>query len=122
MSATDTAWAQEVLQEIVGRQLSSVEFVQDYVQLRFDGPTLTAVTQPVVEVGGEAFRWNDRGFRDELCARITKKVVSARVLPEDSVRITFGDGAVVKVSLHKDDYRAAEAVKFDVTPATWWVL
>jgi len=44
------------------------------------------------------------------------------VLPEDSVRITFDDGGIVKVSLRKDDYRAAEAVKFDVTPATWWVL
>jgi len=122
MSATDTAWAEEVLQEIVGRQLGSVEFVQDYVQLKFDGPGLTAITQPTVEVSGREFRWSEPGFRDALCGRITRKVVSARVLPEDSVRITFDDGAIVKVSLRKDDYRAAEAVKFDVTPATWWVL
>ena len=122
MAATNTAWAEKVLQAIVSRQLSSVEFVQDYVQLRFEGPTVTAVTQPVIEVGGKLLGWTDPGFRDELCARIARKVISARVLPEDSVRIAFDDGAVVKVSLRKDDYRAAEAIKFDVTPATWWVL
>jgi len=122
MPATDIAWAEEVLQVIVGRQLSSVEFVQDYVQLKFDGPGLTAITQPTVEVDGRTFRWSEPGYRDELCGRIARKVSSARVLPRDSVRITFDDKAVVRVSLRRDDYRAEEAVKFDATPATWWVL
>jgi hypothetical protein len=30
------------IQSLVGKQLSSVEFVRDYVQLRFYGPTITA--------------------------------------------------------------------------------
>lgn len=122
MSTVDPAWAEEVLKDILGRQLSSVEFVQDYVQLRFDGPTLTAVTQPIVELQGETLRWGEPGFRDALCARIMRNVVSAHVIPGDSVRIAFDDGAIVGVSLRKEDYRAAEAVKFDVTPARWWVL
>ena len=64
MPTKNTSWEEHVLQSIVGKQLSSVEFVQDYAQLRFDGPTLTAVTQPIVEVGSEAFRWSEPGFRD----------------------------------------------------------
>ena len=39
------------LSVLIGHQLSSVEFVQDYLQLRFDGPCLTAVTHPRVRVG-----------------------------------------------------------------------
>jgi hypothetical protein len=43
------------LELLEGTQLSSVEFVQDYVQLRFDGPTLTAVTPPRVCVMNQWF-------------------------------------------------------------------
>ncbi len=111
-----------LLQKIVGEQLSSVEFVQDYVQLRFDGPVLTAVTRPVVESDGREFHWGQCGFRDELCKRITRKVTSARITLEDSVRTVFDDMAVVKISLRSQDYRAAEAVMFDAKPSGWWVL
>src|SRR5690242_9135647 len=52
---------------IHGSQLSSVEFVQDYVQLRFDGPCLTAITWPVVTVGQQRFRLETPGYRDALC-------------------------------------------------------
>lgn len=122
MSLKETEFEEQLLQSIVGEQLSSVEFVHDYVQLRFDGPTLTAVTQPTVRVSGRQFRWDEPGFRDELCRRIARKVLSAHITPGDSLRIEFDDGAVVAVSLAQKDYRAAEAVKFDVDPSQWWVL
>ena len=122
MEIRDATRAEGLLQEIVGRQLSSVEFVQDYLQLRFDGPTLTAVTLPTVEVGGREIQWGDPGYRDELCARIARKVVSARIRAADLLRIVFDDGATVKVSLRDEDRRAAEAVKFDLNSAEWWVL
>jgi hypothetical protein len=31
----------DALKQLIGEQLSSIEFVQDYLQLRFDGPCLT---------------------------------------------------------------------------------
>ncbi len=122
MSTQPDPSAEELLQTIVGEQLSSVEFVQDYVQLRFDGPILTAVTQPVVEANGQEFHWGQCGFRDELCKRIARKVISAHIAPEDSVCIKFDDGATVMISLRSQDYRAAEAVIFDAKPFGWWVL
>jgi hypothetical protein len=42
---------EQSLQVIVGAQLSAVTFVQDYVQLHFDGPRLTAFSHPVVRLG-----------------------------------------------------------------------
>ena len=121
MLTKDTTWEEQVLQAIVGKQLSSVEFVQDYVQLRFDGPTLTAVTPPTIEIGDGAFLWNEPGFRDEICKRITRKVVAARIVPGDSVQIELDDATIVKVSLKTEDYRAAEAANFR-TMSEWWVL
>lgn len=37
------------LQCLIGEQLSAVVFVQDYVQLQFDGYQLTTYTTPLVE-------------------------------------------------------------------------
>src|ERR1700686_1222650 len=58
------------LEKIVGEQLSSVEFVQDYVQLHFDGPTITAFVWPTLNLGGNIMCFGDAGYRDALCARI----------------------------------------------------
>ena len=123
MPGNNTSWEQGVLSRVVGEQLSSVEFVQDYVQLRFDGPTLTCFTRPEVELRERTFRWGEPGYRDELCARIASKVVEVSVLSGDAIRIRFADGAEVKVSLRDADYRCAEAAKFDVSRGgEWWVL
>lgn len=103
----------EVLQ---GSQLSSVEFVQDYVQLHFDGPTLTAITHPRVCVMDQPFEWGKRGYRDALCDRIGKLVRHASTIPEREIKIEFEDGASILISLDPDDYRAAEAAMFDNPP------
>ena len=62
------------LQVIVGEQLSAVTFVQDYVQLHFDGPRLTVFSHAVVISGDKTFHWGKPGFRDALCNSIAKKV------------------------------------------------
>lgn len=43
-----------------------VEFVQDYVQLRFDGPTLTAFVWPVVSFSGKAVHFGESRYRDGI--------------------------------------------------------
>jgi len=73
------------LQVIVGEQLSAVTFVQDYVQLHFDGPCLTAFSYPVVMLGDKTFRWGEPRFRDVLCGRIAQKVAAARVAYDDGI-------------------------------------
>ena len=103
---------QEMQDVLVGEQLSSVEFVQDYVQLRFDGPCLNAVTQPTVTSGGITYSWSSPGFRDALCALITKRVARVRLLPEDCLRIGFEGGSEVAVSLKAEQRRGEEAVQF----------
>lgn len=118
----DYVWSEELLQKVVGRQLSSVEFVQDYVQLRFDGPVLTAITQPIVLAGSARYHWGCNEYRNELCNLITKIVVTAQLIPHDAVRITFDNGTVIAISLRDQDYRAAEAVKFDFDSSEWWVI
>lgn len=37
------------LNEMVGLRLSSVEFVNDYIQFHFDGPSLTTLILPLIK-------------------------------------------------------------------------
>ena len=110
------------LQVIIGEQLSAVTFVQDYVQLHFDGPRLTVFSHAAVLLGDKTFHWGKPGFRDALCNSIAKKVTDARVAYGDSISISFADGAAIKISLKDKDYRGGEAVNFDTGSNEWWSL
>jgi len=69
----------DTLKEVVGHVLSSVEFVEDYVQLRFDGPCVTASNPPAVTWGAESFGLTQAGDRDALCRRIGCRVERTEV-------------------------------------------
>ena len=105
----------EPLKVLEGRQMGSVEFVQDYVQLRFDGPTITAFTWPRVQVSNKWFAWTEPGYRDELCNRIARLVARA-FSTEQEIRIEFNDGATIAISLSPDDARDVEVAIFDDPP------
>ena len=98
---------------ILGEQLSSVEFVQDYLQLHFDGPTLTLFVWPVVFATGQMYQLGKSGcFRDELCGRIAHKVVEVVTDDSDALTIRFDDSSSVVVSLRPEDRTGPETGYF----------
>lgn len=106
---------------IVGEQLSAVVFVQDYVQLQFDGPVITAITVPTVTVAGVTFRWGMPRYRDMLCERIGKIVHAASINEGQEIRIEFDETSSISISLSPESYRAAEAALFHNGPENMWV-
>ncbi len=113
---------QQLLKEIIGEELSSVEFVQDYLQLRFNGPCLTAVTQPTIATGERILVWNEPSYRDELCNQIGHKVKAVDIHAGEYVEVVLDDDVVIRISLKDSDYRTAEAAKFDSSAGEWWVI
>jgi len=101
----------DALKALVGEQLSSVEFVADYVQLWFDGPCLTAHTPPTVSRGDEKLMWGDLRYRDALCEQIGR-VVEHTLANGEKVAIVFDNGATISISLREQDYRGPEALEF----------
>jgi hypothetical protein len=101
-----------LLQKIIGEQLSSVEFVQDYIQLHFDGPTLTAFVWPVISTNGKTIRAGEPGYKDAVCASIGRKVQSAEVVEGVEVLIEFADGPRISISLRPEDSTGPEAGYF----------
>ena len=102
--------ALRLLEEILGSQLSSVEFVRDYLQLRFDGPCINVYNPLTVRTQQcEITSWNC-GFRDLLCKQITKIVDNVTFESEKELRIQFTDTSEIIVSLRTEDYSSAEAI------------
>jgi hypothetical protein len=100
------------LQVIAGRSLTIVVFIHDYVQLSFDGPTLTTFSLPVFTQFGNAIRVKQAGYCDALCAQIDIVVATADVTDEELV-VRFVNGAQLTVSLHDHEYVGPEAIVFD---------
>lgn len=105
---------------VEGAQLSAVTFVQDYIQIHFDGPTVTAITLPTVVVGNRRFVPGSPGYRDALCAQIAKIVSRCFVKPGDRLQVEFSDHSLVLVSLRPEDYEAAEAAIFRDDQTQQW--
>jgi hypothetical protein len=106
---------------IEGAKMSAVTFVQDYIQLHFDGPTITTITLPEVIVGNDKWNASMSGYKDALCRQIAKVVKRGLVKPNDRLQIEFTDESLVTVSLRTEDYVAAEAIIFrgDGTSQQW---
>ncbi|MBK7808451.1 MAG: hypothetical protein IPJ51_19490 [Saprospiraceae bacterium] len=49
--------------KLINEQLSSVEFVQDYLQLHFDGRTITSYIWPIINIKNENLIFGDVVYR-----------------------------------------------------------
>ncbi len=109
--------------ELIGCQLSSVEFVQDYLQLRFDGPSINVINPHTVNADGKEITSWASGFRDLLCGQITKIVENVSFQEEKSLTIRFDDQSQIAISLRPEDYSTPEAIHaIDFKNNGWLVI
>ena len=90
----------ELLGRLVGCRLYSVQFVHDYVQLRFEGPNedmpvLNCDVMPVVERDGSTIADGQSSYADALRALIPEVVTSTKEATGIGLRIQLADGAIV---------------------------
>lgn len=97
-------------QQLEGEQLAAVTFVQDYIQLHFDGPCINVYAPIVVEIAGAAIRSGELEFRNALCEQIAKTIQSVFWKETEALRLTFADGSRIVVSLRAGDYPGPEAL------------
>ena len=98
----------DLLGRLVGCELASVQFVRDYVQLRFepssgpDEPVLTCNVPPVVEQDGRRLSDGDGGWADALRALIGQTVIGTDATIGLGVGIHFESGPL-RVSPSPDE-------------------
>jgi len=88
------------LDVLVQQQMGAVIFVQDYLQLDFDGYRLTLNVWPKVLLPVNTFGFNDSGYRDALCSLISKKIIAVSELATEIV-LAFDEGQI-SVDLSED--------------------
>ncbi|NJL26604.1 MAG: hypothetical protein HC897_01365 [Thermoanaerobaculia bacterium] len=103
---------QTQLRSIVGEPLSGVAFIQDYVELHFDGQILRAFTKPTIMTRGQRYCFPEQGSRDAFCQLIG--IMVKEVLVEESleIRVGFVDGAVVSIPLDIGSRDGPEAAHY----------
>lgn len=102
--------------ELRDTQLSSVAFVQDYLELDFDGPLLTLYVWPdVADADGISIAYGEPGYRDALCSVIGETVTTPELTEGRALTVEFENGTVLALSLREEDIDIAEAGSFRAT-------
>jgi hypothetical protein len=100
------------LSGILGEELVAVEFVQDYLQLRFDGPLLTLYAWPHLLLSEYSIAFGEPEYRNALCALIGEKVEEATLEEGDSLTVKFENDVVIALSLREEDLDGPEAGRY----------
>ncbi len=94
---------------IEGQELTAIEFVSDYLRLRFDRPLLTLYAWPHVLLEDFSLAFGQPEYRNALCAQIGEMVAKAKLEELDSLTIEFESGTVIALSLREEDMDGPEA-------------
>ncbi|MYS20823.1 hypothetical protein GA0115240_123633 [Streptomyces sp. DvalAA-14] len=88
-----------LLGRLVGFRLYSVQFVMDYVQLRFDGPTnetpvLTCDVLPTLTLAGQSLSPTEAGWAGALRGFIPQNVISTHEKTGIGIKVDFDTGSI----------------------------
>ena len=100
---------------IEGQELTAVEFVQDYLRLRFDGPMLTLYAWPHLLFEEFSVAFGEPEYRNALCAQIGEEVTDALLEEGSSLTIELANGVVFGLSLREEDIDAPVSGSYSET-------
>jgi len=92
-----------------GQELTAVEFVGDYVRLRFDGPMLTLYAWPHILLADFSIAYGEPEYRNGLCAQIGEMVAKASLEKTEALTVEFESGTVIGLSLREEELDGPEA-------------
>lgn len=114
----------EIFRSIFKQQLSSVEFVQNYLQLHFDGKSITYYVWPTITVDAKIYKIDDTGYRDAMCKIITQEVDRIEFVEDKSLTLYFDNTAQIFLSLVRNESNTdiVEFIYFRGLDSEWFVL
>ncbi len=93
-----------------GEELSAVEFVETFVQLRFRESMLRFYAWPdVADADGISVAFGEPGYRDALCSLIGETVTMPAIEEGRSLTVEFENGYLLAISLREEDLDTPEA-------------
>jgi hypothetical protein len=103
------------IEEIVGQELVAVEFVEDFLRLRFGGPLFTLYEWPYVLLTEFSVGYGEPEYRNALCAQIGQTVSKATFDEGVALTIELENGVALGLSLREEDLDAPVAGSYSET-------
>ena len=98
---------------IEGQELTTVEFVSDFLRLRFGdagaGPMLTLYAWPHILLSDFSLAFGEPEYRNALCAQIGETIAKAALEEFEALTLEFESGTVLALSLREEDLDGPEA-------------
>ena len=91
---------------LIGTEIKSVAFVEDFLELRFGTPLLTLYDWPHVLLTDFSVAYGEPEYRNALCAQIGEEVVEASLEEGSALTIELASGVVLGLSLREEDIDA----------------
>jgi hypothetical protein len=98
-----------------GQELTAVEFVGDYLRLKFAGPVLTLFAWPHVLFPEFSLGFGEPEYRNGLCAQIGEMVAKASLEEMESLTVEFESGTVIALSLREEELSGPQAGSYSAT-------
>ena len=91
---------------LIGQELRSVCFVEDFLELRFGESLLSLFAWPYVMLTDFSVAYGEPEYRNALCAQIAEEVVEASLEETSALTIELQNGVVLGLSLREEDIDA----------------
>ena len=91
---------------LVGEELKSVCFVEDYLELGFGEAKVTYFAWPHVLLPDFSVAFGEPEYRNALCAQIGEQVTEASLEEASAITIELANGVVFGLSLREEDIDA----------------
>jgi hypothetical protein len=99
--------------QIVGEDLSAVNFIRDYVRFEFNPtPTIDGLSKVTITSPHGSAAQGDSEFANLAIALIGSILTAVVVKEGESFDIRFADESIISISLRPEDYVGPEAVLF----------
>jgi len=97
---------------LIGQELKSVAFVEDFLELRFNQPLLTLYNWPHVLLPDFSVAYGEPEYRNAICSLIHEEVSEASLEEGNALTIEFANGIVLGLSLREEEVDGPESGSF----------
>ena len=100
---------------LIGEELRSVGFVEDFLELRFGEALVTLFSWPHVLLTDFSVAYGEPEYRNALCAQIGEEVREASIEEGSALTIELANSVVLGVSLREEDIDAPVSGSYSET-------
>ena len=100
---------------LIGTELKSVCFIEDYLELCFNDSKVTLFAWPHVLLTEFSVAYGEPEYRNALCAQIGEEVVEASIEEGAALTIELANAVVLGVSLREEDIDAPVSGNYSET-------